>query len=211
MIEVDNISDSVAVKQEICRTITESFLYETPRVRFTFSDLDTERVSFYERLEKETDSIYNSPRARKDRTRHSIRDNSFRGLVAEAWYVQNQPFPGIVSWTDLRWHDVFVNESNIPTFQGSHIEVKTLTKWSQRDIHSKIDSIVWARWNTSSFVSLFLTNWDDERDKWFRDHKSKGARGTFINQVEKGKVDVWWEYFGTKCIDPTKEIPVKQK
>jgi hypothetical protein len=89
--------------------------------------------------------------------------------------------------------------------------VKTLTKWSQRDIHSKIDSIVWARWNTSSFVSLFLTNWDDERDKWFRDHKSKGARGTFINQVENGKVDVWWEYFGTKCIDSTKEIPVKQK
>lgn len=200
-------SEETSMKQEVCRAIAESFASEVPRARFTFADITSQRTTFYERLEQETDSIYNSPRARKGRSIHSIRDSSFRGLVAEAWYVQTQPFPGRVSWTDLRWHDVVVNESVVPSFGGSHIEVKTLSEWSHKEVFGKIDSIVWARWNTSAFVSMFLTNWDQERDKWFRENKSKGAEGTFVSIVESGNVDVWWQYFGTKCIDPSKNIP----
>jgi hypothetical protein len=200
-----------STKQEVCRAITESFVSERPRARFTFSDITSQRTMFYERLEQETDSIYNSPRARKGRSRHSVRDSSFRGLVAEAWYVQTQPFPGSVSWTDLRWHDVVVNESSFPTFKNAHIEVKTLSEWNHKEVFTKIDSIVWAKWNTSAFVAMFLTNWDKERDMWFNEHKSRGEAGTFVSQVESGSVEVWWEYFGTKCIDPTKDIPNKQQ
>jgi len=196
----------ISARQKFCRNISESFFNETPRIRFTFNDIVSQRKSFYDRLDTETESIYNSPRARKNRTKHSIRDSSFRGLVAEAWYLETQPFPGNVTWTEKRWHDIFVNESLVPSFQGTHIEIKTISKWGYSEILSKIDSIVWSKWNTSSFVSLFLTNWDQERDRWFKEEKSKGKKGTFVNEVERGKVDVWWEYFGTKCINPDLKI-----
>ena len=198
-------------KRGICKTVSESFLNSSPRVRFTFSDIDTENVSFYERLDAEVRSIYDSPRARKGRTIFSIRDSSFRGLVAEAWYVQNQPFPGNVTWTDKRWHDVLIYESKYVAIKSEHIEVKTVSEWSGKEIFRKIDSIVWAPWNTSSFVSMFLTNWDVERDEWFNGVKSKGGKGTFVEHVESHKSNVWWEYFGTKCIDPTKKITHKKK
>lgn len=209
--EAEEHIDFVVEKKEICRSVAESFLNSTPKIRFTFSDIDTDNVSFYERLDAEVRSIYDSPRARKGRTVFSIRDSSFRGLVAEAWYVQNQPFPGSVTWTDKRWHDVLVTESKYVPFNQAHIEVKTVSEWTGKEIFRKVDSVVWAPWNTSSFISMFLTNWDVERDEWFNRVKSKGAKGTFVDHVEAGKSNVWWEYFGTKCIDPTKKIVHKKK
>jgi hypothetical protein len=203
-----SVEEKTLEKQRLCRAISESFFQEKPRIKFGFNDIVSQRTSFYERLEIETDSIYNSPYARKGRTKYAIRDSSFRGLVAEAWYIENQPFPGSVLWTERRWHDIIVNESKLPIFEGTHIEVKTISKWNYSNILNKIDSIVWSKWNSSSFVSMFLTNWDDERDKWFKTIKSKGKKGTFVSEVERGKVDVWWEYFGTKCIDPDVKIPV---
>jgi hypothetical protein len=189
------ISDekSTLEKREICRTITESFLSTEPRIRFTFSDI-LNTATFYQRLNAEVNSIYESAHARKGRSIISIKDSSFRGKVAEAWYVENQPFPGNVSWTDQRWHDIIVNESKYVAFNGSHIEIKTVSNW-----------------NTSSFVSMFLTNWDSERDKWFKSVKSTGTEGTFVQYVESGCSDVWWEYFGTKCIDPSKKITGRSK
>lgn len=209
-VETDS-SPTVLEKQMLCRSITESFLYSTPKARFTFSDLNTEAVAFYSRLEAEVESIYSSTRARKGRTKFSIRDSSFRGMVAEAWYIQNQPFPGSLSWTDVRWHDIVINESKYSAFNGSHIEIKTVSSWNYDEIMKKVDGSVWAVWNTSSFMSVFLTNWDDERDKWFSTAKKKGAKGTFVDHVESGKSNVWWEYFGTKCIDPSKKITYKKK
>lgn len=201
---------STLEKREMCRTITESFLSSEPRIRFTFSDI-LNKSEFYQRLNTEVNSIYESVHARKGRNVISIKDSSFRGKVAEAWYVENQPFPGSVSWTDQRWHDIVVNESKYPAFKGSHIEVKTVSNWNGREITEKIDNVIWARWNTSSFVSMFLTNWDSERDKWFKSVKSTGAEGTFVQYVESGGSNVWWEYFGTKCIDPNKNIISRSK
>jgi hypothetical protein len=204
-------SSDVIEKQALCKTVTESFLYSMPRVRFNFSDIDAKAISFYDRLEAEVESIYGSPRARKGRTKFSIRDSSFRGMVAEGWYIQNQPFPGSLSWTDVRWHDIMINESKYPSFNGDHIEVKTVSSWNYRDILNKVDSAVWAVWNTSSFISVFLTNWDQERDLWFKNVKSTGAKGTFVDHVKSGASNVWWEYFGTKCIDPSKKVVHKHK
>lgn len=206
-LQVETDTNSVNIeKQRLCKSITESFLYSEPKARFTFSEIDTDAISFYERLDTEVESIYNSPRARKGRTKISIRDSSFRGMVAEAWYIQNQPFPGSLSWTNVRWHDIMVNESKYPQFNGSHIEVKTVSKWNYTEIMKKIDGSVWAVWNTSSFMSMFLTNWDSERDAWFKDVKTGGANGTFVDYVQSGKSNVWWDYFGTKCIDPSMKI-----
>lgn len=196
-------------KRELCSSVTDRFLLSSPKIRFSFSDVDVERLSFYDRLDAEVKSIYNSPRARKDRTIFSIRDHSFRGMIAEAWYVQNNPFPGVVSWSTKRWHDLLVNESKYEPLKGTHIEIKTVSEWNRTEINKKVDSTMWAVWNTSSFISMFLTNWDKERDLWFKSVKSKGEKGTFVNYVESGKSNVWWEYFGTKCIDPTKKIIVK--
>ena len=70
---------------------------------------------------------------------------------------------------------------------------------------------MWAPWNTSSFISMFLTNWDKERDTWFKNMKANGIKGTFVDYVEAGESNVWWEYFGTKCIDPSKKIQSKKK
>lgn len=210
-LESDEHIDLVQEKQALCKSVAESFFESEPRIRFTFSDIDTTSVSFYDRLDAEAKSIYDSPRARKGRSIFSIRDSSFRGLAAEAWYVQNQPFPGTITWTERRWHDVAVTESKHLPFVGTHIEVKTVSEWSKREIFKKIDSIVWAKWNVSSFVSMFLTNWNEERDRWFNTTKSKGGKGTFVDHVESGKSNVWWEYYGTKCIDPVKRMWLKKK
>lgn len=197
-------------KRSLCRSVAETFLQGKPRSRFTFSDIDTDSVSFYERLDAEVNSIYNSPRARKGRNIFSIRDSSFRGLVAEAWYIQNQRFPGTISWTDKRWHDILIAESKYEPFTGMHIEIKTLSEWSLHEVFRKIDATIWAVWNASSFISMFLTNWDQERDAWFNNTKKLGKSGTFVDHVESGKSNVWWDYFGTKCIDPTKKILRKE-
>lgn len=201
MLEMKEIEE----KRELCRTVANSFVSSVPRARLTFEDI-SDRSMFYERLETEVNSIYDSPHARKGRNIISIKDNSFRGKVAEAWYVENQPFPGTVSWTDRRWHDIIINESKYPSFGGTHIEIKTVSNWTNREILEKIDKIIWAQWNESSFVSMFLTNWDLERDKWFKQQKNKGSKGTFVQYVESGKSNVWWEYYGTRCIDPNKKI-----
>jgi hypothetical protein len=203
-------NSNIIEKQNLCKTITESFLYLTPKVRFTFSEINTDAISFYDRLEAEVDSIYGSPKARKGRSVFSIRDSSFRGMVAEGWYIQNQPFPGSLSWTNARWHDILINESKYESFNGSHIEIKTVSSWSYQDILKKVDSTVWATWNTSSFISIFLTNWDEEKNTWFNTIKNKGSKGTFVDYVKSGKSKVWWEYFGTKCLDSTKKTPVNQ-
>lgn len=206
MAGTEDIDDRTTLeKRELCRSIAESFVSVSPRSRFTFEDV-LDRSLFYEKLETEVNSIYDSPRARKGRNIVSIRDSSFRGKVAEAWYVENQPFPGTVSWTDRRWHDILVNESKYASFRGTHIEIKTVSNWSNKEIFDKIDRLIWAQWNESSFVSMFLTNWDLERDKWFRQEKNKGSAGTFVQYVESGKSEVWWEYYGTRCIDPNKKI-----
>lgn len=210
MAEETDVDITTLEKREICRSITESFLSGTPRFRFTFQDISN-KSEFYQRLNTEVNSIYESVHARKGRSIISIKDSSFRGKVAEAWYVENQPFPGNVSWTDQRWHDIIVNESKYLAFNGSHIEIKTVSNWNNREIMEKVDNVVWAKWNTSSFVSMFLTNWDSERDKWFKSVKSTGTEGTFVQYVESGCSDVWWEYFGTKCIDPSKKITGRSK
>lgn len=192
-------------KRDLCRSITESFLSSEPRSKFTFQDI-TNTAVFYQRLNAEVNSIYESAHARKGRSMISIRDSSFRGMVAEAWYVENQPFPGNVSWTDQRWHDIIVTESKYIPFTGTHIEIKTVSSWNSKEIMGKVDKVVWAQWNNSSFVSMFLTNWDSERDKWFKTIKSSGSEGTFAQYVETGLSNVWWEYYGTRCIDPNKRI-----
>lgn len=198
-------------KQSLCKTVTNSFLYSTPRVQFTFHDIDTNSVSFYDRLDAEVKSIYDSPRARKGRSVFSVRDSSFRGLVAEAWYIQHQQFPGNISWTDKRWHDIVINESKYDVFSNRFIEVKTVSEWNYEEILKKIDATVWAVWNNSSFISMFLTNWDIEKEKWFTAVKSKGKQGTFVEYVESGKSNVWWKYFGTKCIAPNVKIKTKTR
>lgn len=206
MIQQEDAQEQLILeKRQLCSSVTEQFLSLNPKLRFTFSDIDTDSIFFYDRLESEVRSIYNSPRARKERTIFSIRDHSFRGMVAEAWYVQTCPFPGKLSWTTKRWHDVFVNESEYPQLRGTHIEIKTVSEWSKSEINKKIDATMWANWNTSSFISVFLTNWDLERDNWFTNVKSKGAKGTFVDHVKSGKSNVWWEYYGTKCIDLSKK------
>lgn len=206
----DYQSKLILERREICSSITDHFAFSMPKVRFSFSEIDTESLFFYDRLDAEVKSIYDSPRARKGRSIFSIRDHSFRGMIAEAWYIQNNPFPGVVSWTTKRWHDVIVNESKYAPLKGTHIEIKTVSEWNKSEINKKIDATVWANWNTSSFISVFLTNWDSERDLWFKTIKSKGEKGTFVNYVESGKSDVWWEYYGTKCIDSTKKIANKR-
>jgi hypothetical protein len=114
-------------------------------MEFTIEDI-RDRDLLERLVARETEKVFNSPKARRGRCYEEVEDSVRRGKIAELFLVESGEF----TFADKKWHD-------LKNRAGEYVEVKAydVQDWTSSFVTRDIERYRTEGWNLSTWYYLF--------------------------------------------------------